>query len=90
MRLNTLKNANNKWKEPDRCEKNAKMVELALLSPAMSSRVQVRISCIDKVLQIADLRNKLKCLVQMAKILRLRACSVHRASTADAKPRIRS
>ena len=56
----------------------------------MFSKAQVRISFIDKVLQIAALHSKLKCQAQMDKIQQLQACLVRQASTVDAKLKIRS
>ena len=74
MQLSMLINANSKWKGRGSSEKNAKMVELDLPNLVMFSKAQVRISFIDKVLQIADPHSKLKCQAPMAKILRLRVC----------------
>ena len=56
----------------------------------MFSKAQVRISFIDKVLQIAAPHSKLKCRAQMGKIRQLQACLVRQASTVDAKLKIRS
>ena len=56
----------------------------------MFSKAQVRISFIDKVLQIAAPHSKLKCRAQMGKIRQLQACLVRQASTVDVKPRIHS
>ena len=90
MQLNMLTNADSKWKGRNSSEKSAKMVELAPLSQVMFSKAQVRISFIDKVLQIAALHSKLKCQAQMGKIQQLQACLVRQASTVDAKLKIRS
>ena len=90
MQLSMLINANSKWKGRGSSEKNAKMVELDLPNLVMFSKAQVRISFIDKVLQIADPHSKLKCRAPMAKILRLRVCWARQAFTADARPKILS
>ena len=90
MQLNMLTNADSKWKGRNSWEKNAKMVELAPLNQVMFSKAQVRISFIDKVLQIAAPHSKLKCRAPMAKIPRLQACLVRQAFMVDVRLRIRS
>ena len=85
-----LTNADSKWKGRNSLEKNAKMVELAPLNQVMFSKAQVRISFIDKVLQIAAPHSKLKCQAPMAKIPRLRACLVRLVFMVDVRLRIRS
>ena len=90
MQLNMLTNADSKWKGRNSSEKSAKMVESAPLNQVMFSKAQVRISFIDKVLQIAAPHSKLKCRAPMAKIRRLQACLVRQAFTVDVRLRIRS
>ena len=88
MQLNMLTNAECKWKGQSSSEKNAKMAELALRNQVMFSKAQVRISFIDKVLQIAAPHSKLKCRAPI-KIRRLQACLVRQAYTVDVRLRIR-